>query len=36
MNVLAHQSNRYIDDLLQATYQVYEAKGITYSNQSLN
>ena len=32
----AHQSNRYIDDLLQATYQVYEAKGITYSNQSLN
>lgn len=36
MNVLAHQSNPYIDDLLQATYQVYEAKGITYSNQSLN
>lgn len=36
MNVLAHQTNRYIDDLLQATYQVYENKGITYSNQSLN
>lgn len=35
MNVLAHHVNAYIDDLLQATYQVYEGKGITYSNQSL-
>ena len=35
MNILAHQSHPYVTDLLQATYQVYESKGITYSDHSM-
>ena len=31
MNILTHRPHRYIADLLNATYQVYENKGITYS-----
>lgn len=35
LNVLAHQSHPHIGDLLAVTYQIYEEKGITYSQTQL-
>lgn len=35
MNILVDRPHRYIGELLNATYQVYENKGITYSSTQL-